>query len=207
MIKQEKKTYSAMSALFTLACALTAAWSDQGQLAWAGTPDQDPVVKQLQLDFQQAYIPSNSKLQFGKTWYCTQYSALKDNFEKFVDQESFRFVESTDTIVNEVGGVLEYEYSPYGDALEGYLDSKKQFKQFIRANSRGDLLVEWTGTPYIFQQHGLEGVEAISTKDFINPALRLKAISYMFCPRDGAPTPPAPPAPEPAPTSSPAPTP
>lgn len=59
--------------------------------AFAGTPDQDPVVALMRKKFLNAQIPSIPQLQMGKTWQCSWFSAERDSYGVVDNLKVFKF--------------------------------------------------------------------------------------------------------------------
>lgn len=156
----------------------------------AGTPDQDPYIRERRERFQKASHPSPEELQLGKVWYCIDYAALKNTFIMINPRKVYKFSFFDEQFFNEISfkdSKTTYFYN-LDDADESISRNQligsttftervnnKTLYSFIRVTDDGDLIVEIAGIP---GQTEL-GVTAISNNYMI-------AYTYRVCPKHKA---------------------
>lgn len=155
--------------------------------AKAGTPDQDPYVKARRERFQEASHPTLEELQLGKTWYCMDYAAIKNEISMIDPRKFYRFTYFDEHFINEIafkGARTTYIYNSDGTEESMKLNqligkttftgtlSNRTLYSFIRVTDQGDLIIEIAGSPNKYEK----GVSAISDRSMI-------AYFYRVCPK------------------------
>jgi len=110
--------------------------------AFAGTPDQDPVVQVLRDKFAKAEPMELGDLQIGKAWVCKQFSALRNNFTMQGPERMFSFSEFDGTLSNDLTDIRTYVFNE-ASGLVGRSSDGVTFCT-IRKGQRFDLLFECT---------------------------------------------------------------
>ncbi|MEO5969178.1 MAG: hypothetical protein ABIQ95_04560 [Bdellovibrionia bacterium] len=128
-------------------------------ISLAGTPDEDPVVRERRERFIQGRTPTLEDLKLGKTWQCIGYSAIPGDFKVVGPRDAFRFSEFDGMIFSAVK-------TPY-QTHQFFLDSRNftdivttrrpdnNYEKvssvfYIRVSSNGDLILENTFDESVF---------------------------------------------------------
>ncbi|MEO5969039.1 MAG: hypothetical protein ABIQ95_03860 [Bdellovibrionia bacterium] len=117
----------------------------------AGTPDQDPIVKERRERFIQARIPTLEDLKLGKTWECIFYNSFPGNFDHVGPGPIFRFSEFDGLVSNEIkfpnsGHQFQLTSKAFIDLVTTRLPRNNYESVdsmiYIRVSQNGDLICE-----------------------------------------------------------------
>ncbi|MEO5970346.1 MAG: hypothetical protein ABIQ95_10505 [Bdellovibrionia bacterium] len=119
-------------------------------LSLAGTPDQDPIVKERREKFIKARIPTLDDLKLGKTWQCILYNSFPGNFNHLGPAPLFRFSEFDGLVTNEIH--FQNAVHSFQLTAENFTDSvttsipEDDYEEFsivyFRVSGNGDLIFE-----------------------------------------------------------------
>jgi hypothetical protein len=70
--------------------------------SFAGTPEEDPTVRERRERFIEARVPTLEDLKLGKTWECIFYNSFPGNFDHGGPGPVFRFSEFDGLVSNEI---------------------------------------------------------------------------------------------------------
>jgi hypothetical protein len=121
--------------------------------SFAGTPAEDPVVKERRERFIQARIPTLEDIKLGKTWQCIAYDSMPGSFDILGPADSFRFLEFDGIVTNEIK--FQYRKHEFHLTPKYFTDSvtmrlpKDNYEAvnavvYIRVSVNGDLIFENT---------------------------------------------------------------
>ena len=65
--------------------------------AQAGSVDQDPLIRQLRMNFKNSRVPTENELRFNQNWECISHKALPNDFSVMKNQ-IFKFYKDKDRI-------------------------------------------------------------------------------------------------------------
>jgi hypothetical protein len=115
-------------------------------ISFAGSPDQDPVVRMLRDKFEKASLPTIQELQMEKTWVCKEYSAVTDEFDTPTATPLFRFGQFDGIITNQVPHIRLKEAAYVSEGLVGNFYDNNSVSMTFRISQEGDLIAEATTT-------------------------------------------------------------
>lgn len=128
-----------MSLLRLLVCIL-ASYCLQ---AYAGSVDQDPIIRDLRSEFQKSHVPSSQDLRLGAKWWCQTYSTMPNNFAVTPNQV-FTLQSSGNRFLSNVNNDSVY-YDLEAKALTSVIAGIIPYTvvhDVIRVNSKGTLICE-----------------------------------------------------------------
>jgi hypothetical protein len=109
------------------------------QLAHAGLPDQDPVVKYLRDRFTGAKTATSELLHLGAAWNCQYYRAERDNFDH--DDRGWMFIfQEFDGLLQNSGDHRVKHFATTDSGLSG---NDGSYTSFLRIADNGDLIDEF----------------------------------------------------------------
>jgi hypothetical protein len=120
------------------------------QISLAGTPDEDPVVRQRRERFRHARAPTLEDLKLGKTWQCIAYCSEPGKFDILGPVAAYRFLEFDGVITNDDSNIRQsHKFQLEPAALIDYVqtwfpDIIVETEVFIRVSDNGDLIYEST---------------------------------------------------------------
>jgi hypothetical protein len=120
-------------------------------LSYAGTPEEDPIVRERRDRFLAARVPTIGDLNLGKTWQCICYNSFPGNFDHEGPSSVFRFSEFDGLITNDI----HFKYAEHSFQLTAKnftgsvvtrfpIDDYKEVdsKIYFRVSENADLIFE-----------------------------------------------------------------
>jgi hypothetical protein len=153
--------------------------------AFAGTPEQDPIIAQLRARFAKARTPKHYEVGIGDSWDCTFRSALEDDFTTMNVENAYRLYAIYPPGLVVIGNdgrltLKEIYYTQHG--LAGVVPDPNRIYQglteIFRIDDNNNLLVELVerGAYYDGYVAALEPITQMP-----GPKDSYKAVSYRVC--------------------------